>query len=170
MEWQINRSVCRRQATHTPVKLIGGDIAPPGGFCKREARGVDLRPRPERRAQQGALRQSEITALTSPAPPCVRLAHCQSPFGAVVRLGAIDHWLDVGAPRPLKATGHKPSNLTAPFQISAATVFMSSIASLRFPALRSLRASSLAFAYFAINSCSNFAHSAGNSAHNPFFL
>ena len=109
-------------------------------------------------------------ALTSPAPPCVGLPHCQSPFGAVVRLGAKDHWLDVGAPRPLKATGHKPSNLTAPFQISAATVFMSSIASPRFPALRSLRASSLAFAYFAINSCSNFAHSAGNSAHNPSFL
>ncbi len=85
-------------------------------------------------------------------------------------VGAKDHWLDVGAPRPLKATGHKPSNLTAPFQISAATVFMSSIASPRFPALRSLRASSLAFAYFAINSCSNFAHSAGNSAHNPSFL
>ena len=52
----------RRQATHTPARLIGGDIAQPGGFCKREARGVDLRPRPERRAQQGALRQSEINA------------------------------------------------------------------------------------------------------------
>ena len=38
---------------------IRGVIAQPGGFCKREARGVNLRSRPERRAQQGALRQSE---------------------------------------------------------------------------------------------------------------
>ncbi len=57
----------RRQATHTPVKPVGGDIAQPGGFCKREARGVDLRPRPSRRAKQGALRQSEITAPPSAA-------------------------------------------------------------------------------------------------------
>ena len=54
----------------TPAGLQPGDrrksqrarhnIAQPDGFCKREARGVDLRPRPERRAPQGASRQSEI--------------------------------------------------------------------------------------------------------------
>ncbi len=33
---------------HTASEFIGGDIAQPGGFCKREARGVDLRPRPSR--------------------------------------------------------------------------------------------------------------------------
>jgi len=39
---------------------IRSDIAQPGGFCKREARGVYSGTRPERRAPQGPLRQSEI--------------------------------------------------------------------------------------------------------------
>ena len=47
---------------------IRSDIAQSGGFCKREARGVDLRPRPSRRAQQGPLRQSEIASCTQKRP------------------------------------------------------------------------------------------------------
>jgi len=39
---------------------IRSDIAPPGGFCKREPTGAYSRTQLEERAQQGALRQSEI--------------------------------------------------------------------------------------------------------------
>ena len=47
----------RRQSQRAQLRH---NIAQPDGFCKREARGVDLGPRPERRAPQGASRQSEI--------------------------------------------------------------------------------------------------------------
>ncbi len=74
------RKLCRQAETTTTSRLSGvqpddwrtnssppgirSDIAQPGGFCKREAGGVDLRPRPSRRAQQGPLRQSEIASCT----------------------------------------------------------------------------------------------------------
>ena len=72
-DWRSQSAKHRYKKTNTSLRLSGKlpddrrnasssrcDIAQPGVFCKREARGVYCGTRPERRVLQGALRHSKI--------------------------------------------------------------------------------------------------------------